>query len=177
MRPLSPEDLDEFEDENGRPDPDNDGDGIADSDDECPEEPENINQYFDEDGCRTKSLVQVVRNQIVIKKTSFFIGAVDHSSCQLPVLDSVSTVLTQYPDIQIRIEGHTDSDGGEALNQRLSEKRANAVRDYLIRAASIKPGWRQWALRELRPMALNRSASGKAKNRRVEFHIVHGLSE
>lgn len=176
--PLSPEDIDEFEDENGCPDPDNDGDGIADVDDECPLEAENVNQYFDEDGCpdQKPELVQVVRNQIVIEeKIQFTSGRATILRASYPVLDSVATVLDQYPNIQIRIEGHTDSDGSEELNQRLSDKRASAVRTYLVGKGINAARMEAQGFGELRPMASNRSAAGKAKNRRVEFHIVHGL--
>ena len=93
------------------------------------------------------------------------------------MLNSVSTVLDQYPNIQIRIEGHTDSDGSEELNQRLSDKRASAVRTYLIRKGINAARMEAEGFGELRPMASNRSAAGKAKNRRVEFHIVHGLDD
>lgn len=178
--PLSPEDIDEFEDDNGCPDLDNDSDGIADDDDDCPLEPENINEYFDDDGCPdTKpEKVKVVKNRIVIEeKIQFRSGRSTILSASHDVLSSVATVLTQFPDLQIRIEGHTDSDGGEASNQKLSKLRANAVRDHLIKAGINSVRMEAVGFGELRPMASNRSASGKAINRRVEFHIVHGLDD
>ena len=178
--PLSPEDFDDFEDENGCPHPDNDGDSIADEDDECPLEPENLNEYFDDDGCpdQKPEKVKVVQNRIVIEeKIQFTSGRSTILRASYDVLDSVSTVLTQYPKIQIRIEGHTDSDGGEAMNQKLSDRRANAVRDYLVKAGINAVRMEAVGFGELRPMATNRTSTGKAKNRRVEFHIVHGLGD
>ena len=120
----------------------------------------------------------MVQNQIVIEeKIRFASGRATILRASFPVLDSVSTVLTQYPDIQIRIEGHTDSDGGEDMNQRLSERRANSVRDYLVRKGINQARMEAVGFGELRPMVSNRTAAGKAKNRRVEFHIVHGLDD
>jgi outer membrane protein OmpA-like peptidoglycan-associated protein len=178
--PLSPEDIDEFEDENGCPDPDNDADGIADDVDDCPLEAENINEYFDEDGCPDEkpAKVKVVQNRIVIEeKIQFRSGRATILSASHDVLASVVMVLDQFPKIQIRIEGHTDSDGGEAGNQKLSERRAGAVRAHLIKSGINAVRMEAVGFGELRPMASNRSASGKATNRRVEFHIVHGLED
>jgi outer membrane protein OmpA-like peptidoglycan-associated protein len=178
--PLAPEDIDGFEDDNGCPDPDNDADGIPDDEDDCPLEPENVNEYFDEDGCPDEKpeMVKVIQNRIVIaEKIQFGSGRATILRGSFDVLDAVSTVLTQYPKLQIRIEGHTDSDGGEAMNQKLSERRAGAVRSYLVKAGINPVRVESVGFGELRPMASNRSASGKATNRRVEFHIVHGMGD
>jgi outer membrane protein OmpA-like peptidoglycan-associated protein len=178
--PLSPEDMDDFEDDNGCPDPDNDADGIADDDDDCPLEPENINEYFDTDGCPDEKpeKVKVVQNRIVIsEKIQFRSGRATILSASHDVLSAVSTVLEQFPELQIRIEGHTDSDGGEASNQKLSERRAGSVRSHLIKLGVNAVRMEAVGFGELRPMASNRTSSGKAINRRVEFHIVHGLDD
>jgi len=178
--PLSPEDMDDFEDDNGCPDPDNDADGIADEEDDCPLEPENINEYFDTDGCPDEKpeKVKVVQNRIVIsEKIQFRSGRATILSASHDVLSAVSTVLEQFPELQIRIEGHTDSDGGEASNQKLSERRADSVRSHLIKLGINAVRMEAVGFGELRPMASNRSSSGKAINRRVEFHIVHGLDD
>ena len=176
--PISAEDVDEFEDDNGCPDPDNDGDGIADVDDKCPLEPENVNLYFDEDGCPDEKpeKVQVVRNRIVIEeKIRFSSGKATILRSSFDVLDAVSTVLREHPKIQIRIEGHTDSDGGEDMNQKLSERRAKSVHSYLVKSGINAIRMEYVGFGEMRPMSSNSSSAGKSKNRRVEFHIVHGL--
>jgi outer membrane protein OmpA-like peptidoglycan-associated protein len=178
--PLSPEDMDDFEDDNGCPDPDNDADGIPDEEDDCPLEAENINEYFDTDGCPDEKpeKVKVVQNRIVIsEKIQFRSGRATILSASHDVLSAVSTVLEQFPELQIRIEGHTDSDGGEASNQKLSERRADSVRSHLIKLGINAVRIEAVGFGELRPMASNRSSSGKATNRRVEFHIVHGLDD
>ena len=86
---------------------------------------------------------------------------------------SVATVLQAYPGAKVRIEGHTDSDGDEASNQVLSEKRAHSVEQALRKAGvpSALP-LEVKGFGESQPMADNNTAKGKAKNRRVEIYVV-----
>ena len=84
---------------------------------------------------------------------------------------TIAAVLSQYPDHQIVVEGHTDSVGGELANQRLSEQRADAVRAALI-AMGVDPSRvRAVGFGEGRPTADNAAAEGRAANRRVEIVI------
>ena len=173
--PLTPEDPDNWQDEDGCPDPDNDGDNIADEVDKCPLQAENVNQYFDEDGCPDEKpeLVRVVRQQIVIEeKIQFTSGRATILSASHSVLDAVVQVLTDFDQLRVRIEGHTDSQGGDSANQRLSERRAEAVRAYLIENGVASDRLEAVGFGEMRPIASNRNADGRAENRRVEFHII-----
>jgi outer membrane protein OmpA-like peptidoglycan-associated protein len=80
-------------------------------------------------------------------------------------------ILARYPDDRIRVQGHTDSTGTLAHNEELSMRRAQAVRDVLV-SRGVKP--QQMLVEgigEARPIADNRTAAGRAKNRRVELHI------
>ena len=176
--PLNPEDPDGWQDDDGCPDPDNDGDGIADESDNCPLEAENINQYFDDDGCPDEKpeLVQVVREQIVIQeKIQFSSGRATILSASHTVLNSVVQVMNDYPSLTIRIEGHTDSQGGDSLNQSLSESRAQAVLEYITDQGISSVRMDASGFGETRPIASNRNPDGRAENRRVEFHITGGL--
>ena len=81
-----------------------------------------------------------------------------------------------YPAIRVKIEGHTDSDGSDSSNLRLSQARAEAVREYLISrgsVASVRLGAEGFG--ETIPIDTNRTAAGKANNRRVEFRITEGM--
>lgn len=92
------------------------------------------------------------------------------------VLSRIAGVLLVAPEYHLSIEGHTDSTGRAELNQRLSLKRAAAVRNYLGKA-QISPA--MMSIRgfgESRPIASNRTAAGRQKNRRVEI-IIEGLTE
>ena len=173
--PDEPEDRDEFQDEDGCPDIDNDGDGILDADDACPNEPETRNGYLDTDGCPDSgpSGVDIARNQIVIsEKILFDTGRSSIKRVSHGILNAVVAVLADYPKIEVRIEGHTDSQGGASANQRLSERRASSVRKYLIGQGVEEGRLKSKGYGEDKPIDTNRTRSGRANNRRVEFHIT-----
>ncbi len=173
--PDEPEDRDDFQDEDGCPDNDNDGDGIVDKDDACPNEPETMNGYLDTDGCPDSgpSGVDIARDQIVInEKILFDTGRSSIKRVSHGILNAVVAVLADYPKIQVRIEGHTDSQGGASTNQRLSERRASSVRKYLISQGVEEGRLTAKGFGEDKPIDTNRTRSGRANNRRVEFHIT-----
>jgi len=84
----------------------------------------------------------------------------------------VAQVLLDAPQMRLRIEGHTDSEGGEASNQRLSERRAASVLAYLTSRGIAAGRVTSVGLGETSPIDTNRTSAGRARNRRVEFHIV-----
>lgn len=86
-------------------------------------------------------------------------------------LDQVASVLQSMPDRQLTIEGYTDSRGSDALNQRLSESRALAVHDYLVERGVNRDQLRVQGMGESAPIADNRTAEGRAMNRRVEIVV------
>lgn len=88
------------------------------------------------------------------------------------ILTRIAEQLKSNPDIKVVVEGHTDSTGSTATNQRLSEKRAEAVRDFLVNAGV--PGDRVTAVGrgEDQPIATNNTAAGRQQNRRVELVIT-----
>ena len=86
-------------------------------------------------------------------------------------MDSLADYLTRHADLRIRITGHTDSDGAEDYNLRLSRERAAAVLGYL-RERGIVPGrMESGGAGEGRPCAVNDSEAGKVLNRRVEVEF------
>jgi len=88
-------------------------------------------------------------------------------------LARISGIVLAYPDLKLEIEGHTDSIGGDAYNQRLSEKRAASVRDYLVNSRVSINNTVARGLGKSEPVADNKSAAGRKLNRRVEM-IVSG---
>lgn len=86
-------------------------------------------------------------------------------------LNDLAANFTQYPDNQIIVEGHTDSTGTEAYNQRLSEQRAANVADYLIGRGVPAGNMIVYGYGETDPKASNNTAEGRQLNRRVEIHI------
>jgi outer membrane protein OmpA-like peptidoglycan-associated protein len=163
--PDEPEDPDGYEDNDGCPDPDNDGDGVADPDDQCPDEAETRNGYQDDDGCPDEASFSFPPAYLNFAPGS---AELDRSG-SYPVLDDVMTRLKSHPELRIEIQGHTDSEGSEDLNLRLSERRAQAVKQYFVERG-IDPGHlRVRGVGESQPIAPNDTREGRARNRRIEF--------
>jgi outer membrane protein OmpA-like peptidoglycan-associated protein len=87
-------------------------------------------------------------------------------------LNSIANVLNHYDKTYLSIEGHTDSSGSESYNQTLSERRARSVQQYLVNQSIMSERLSVTGYGEMRPVASNETAAGKAKNRRVEVQIV-----
>ncbi len=86
-------------------------------------------------------------------------------------LTELAQNFAQYPDNQIIVEGHTDSTGSDAYNQRLSEQRAGNVADYLIDRGVAARNVIVYGFGEAQPKSSNDTAEGRQLNRRVEIHI------
>jgi OOP family OmpA-OmpF porin len=88
-----------------------------------------------------------------------------------PFLDELANVLKKVPLWQLKVVGHTDSQGSEIINLTLSKKRAEAVKDYLIKSG-VTNGIVTDGFGETKPIADNSTPEGREKNRRVEFSII-----
>lgn len=170
--PRDPEDRDGFEDDDGCPDADNDRDGIADVMDRCPNELGTEG----EQGCpRTYVDVEVTSEGIIIHQQVFFeTNRAVIRSISFPLLDTVAQVLRDFPDIRVEVQGHTDSRGRDAHNLRLSQARAESVREYLIRAGIAPERLSAHGYGETQPIETNATPEGRAANRRVEFRRTDG---
>ncbi|HET8711210.1 MAG TPA: OmpA family protein [Spongiibacteraceae bacterium] len=87
-------------------------------------------------------------------------------------LNSIATSLKDYPDTTVQIVGHTDSTGSAAYNQQLSVNRANAVVVYLTAQGVDQARMQALGMGESQPVADNKTAAGRAQNRRVEIKII-----
>jgi OmpA-OmpF porin, OOP family len=132
---------------------DSDGDGVPDSRDKCPNTPKGVK--VNADGCWELSGVYFDSNQAVIKDTK--------------VLDEAVAILKANPKLTGEVQGHTDSTASAEYNQKLSEARARAVRDYFIRQGITPERIRAKGYGETRPVASNDMPEGRALNRRVEL--------
>lgn len=92
-------------------------------------------------------------------------------SASRDTLNELAQNFRQYPDNRIIVEGHTDSTGSDAYNQRLSEQRASNVADYLIDQGVAASAITVYGYGEMRPKASNDTPEGRQQNRRVEIHI------
>ncbi len=170
--PDEPEDQDGFEDDDGKPDPDNDEDGIPDEQDECPE----LAGDRAHDGCPAHTYVKIEQGRVYIfGKVQFRTGSAEIDKRSEPLLDQIGEALNANPDVKrVVIEGHTDDVGGTALNQRLSQERAEAVKNALVKRGVDGDRLTPRGFGESGPLAPNTSAAGRAKNRRVDFVIPEG---
>ena len=121
--------------------------------------------------------VEVIRqgDDLILRMPSGITFPVDSSTIQpqfRSTLDQVGQTLASYNQTYVDVLGHTDSDGSDAYNQALSERRAGAVADYLSMrgVARARMGIRGYG--ETAPIASNLTADGKAQNRRVEIKVV-----
>jgi len=172
--PNQAEDLDNFEDNDGCPDLDNDGDGIADTMDKCPNEPETVNGYQDEDGCPDTPPV-VEKPVIEMGKSLIFPGVTFQSGKALLTEEAMQTLQTVYqmlrdnPTVRIEIRGYTDNYGSAAKNLDLSQKRAAAVKQFLVGKGIESNRMVAIGFGQDKPIASNATAAGRAQNRRIEF--------
>ncbi|MFD2724882.1 OmpA family protein [Hyunsoonleella rubra] len=152
----------------GCPWPDKDGDGVLDKDDKCPE----VKGTVANNGCPEVSAeVQKTLNEYA-KTILFDTGRSTIKSQSEEVLGDIIAILKEYPTAKFTVEGHTDSVGSEKLNQRLSDSRANAVKEYLtshgidaFRLSALGYG-------ESKPIDSNKTRAGRANNRRVEINLA-----
>lgn len=137
---------------------DSDGDGVPDSKDACPDTPKGVK--VNAVGCWERNGVFFDSDQAVIKDTR--------------ALDEAVATLKANPKLTGEVQGHTDSTASADYNQKLSEARARAVRDYFIRQGIAPERIRAIGFGETRPAASNDTLEGRALNRRVELHPDFG---
>ncbi|GLT02337.1 OmpA family lipoprotein [Sphingobium jiangsuense] len=121
--------------------------------------------------------VDVIRdgNDLLLRMPSGITFGFDSAEVQpqfQPTLNEVASTLSQFPKTYIDIYGHTDSDGSDAYNQGLSERRAQSVANYLAMRGVQSARMATRGFGETQPIASNTTAEGKAANRRVEIKIV-----
>ncbi|TRX23456.1 OmpA family protein [Flavobacterium franklandianum] len=185
--------------------PDTDGDGLADKDDKCPTvagpksnggcpvldaDKDGVPDL--EDDCPTvagpasnKGCPEVTPEAIEslkIQARSVFFNSGKSTfkvgdAATIASLDAMREILRNYPNAKFSIEGHTDSDGSNAFNQKLSEDRANSVRNALIEKGVKADNLTAVGFGESKPVASNKTKAGKAQNRRTEVKHVGSIYE
>lgn len=156
---------------------DADGDGVPDGIDLCPNTPQGAR--VDKDGCPIEvseiETIMLDTGLIRLDDINFETGKAAIKEDSYALLNQVGTILQQWPQLQIEIGGHTDSRGSEKLNQDLSQKRAQAVHDYLNTnfPAINESQFTVVGYGEAQPVVPNTSAANMAKNRRVEFKVLN----
>jgi OOP family OmpA-OmpF porin len=134
---------------------DRDGDGVTDDKDACPDTPKGAK--VDEKGCWVIGMVHFDFDKANIKPA--YQG----------ILNEVAKVMSMNPGVTMEIDGHTDSTGPDAYNQKLSERRAKAAMTYLVEKGIAKDRFMVKGFSFHKPIASNDTKDGRAKNRRDEF--------
>lgn len=159
--------VDEIEPEPRRSD--RDLDGVFDDDDHCPDvvgQPETF-------GCPPYEKVLVQRDKLEVKeKIAFRWDSAELEDSSFAALDDVVRALQDNTAFRVEVGGHASSDGPADHNQRLSEDRAAAVRDYLISHGVAESRVVSKGFSSSEPLESNKTADGRETNRRVEF-VIH----
>lgn len=146
----------------GCPIPDKDNDGVADDEDRCPEVPGPVANF----GCpRLEEL------NFNAKNVTFGTGNAKLTKLATSELDELVVIMNKYSKININIDGYTDNTGKPAINQTLSQKRADAVKAYLVGKGIEADRLIATGYGQDKPVADNKTAAGRAENRRVEFSV------
>lgn len=158
---------------NGCP-PDTDGDGFRDDQDACPREKGVDDKDPSKRGC--PKLVRFTDSEIVIlEQVQFDFGKSSIRAVSNPLLDSVAQVLKEHPEVlKIEVQGHTDNRGAKVINQRLSEARAKAVMEALVKRGVEQTRLESKGFGMDTPLAgtvKKQTDAEREKNRRVQFIV------
>tara|TARA_R110001583_G_scaffold21685_1_gene82108 strand:- start:2436 stop:3800 length:1365 start_codon:yes stop_codon:yes gene_type:complete len=153
----------------GCPWPDTDNDGVLDKDDNCI----NVAGTASNNGCPEITAIEIAKLEDLFK-TVYFDSSKDTFKPETVVkLNEAAQIMTKYPTAKFAISGHTDSIGNEQSNLKLSEKRANAVKNYLTSKGVLETNLTAKGYGESMPIASNMYNAGRAQNRRVEVKLVN----
>jgi OOP family OmpA-OmpF porin len=160
---------------------DSDGDGVADIFDKCPNTENGVR--VDGAGCPLPQPKQIIKQEKVvvtqqdrkivdeaIKDLEFDLGKATIRPSSFPSLDRVSELLINK-NFSLKLAGHTDNTGSNALNMRLSKERAEAVKAYLVSKGANASRIEAVGYGSSQPIATNDTAEGRQQNRRVEFTL------
>lgn len=152
----------------GCPWPDTDGDSVLDKDDKCPD----VKGTVANNGCPEVSEDVVKKLNDYAKTILFDTAKASFQQKTYPVLEAMTAILNEYPTSKFSIEGHTDNVGKKDKNLQLSKDRAAAVKDYLVSKGIAADRLTSEGYGDTKPIGSNKTAAGKALNRRVEVKLV-----
>ncbi|MEN9457635.1 MAG: hypothetical protein RL135_202 [Bacteroidota bacterium] len=147
----------------GCPIPDTDGDGVNDEEDKCP----SIKGTRENNGCPELKATYNFDN----KKVQFVSGSAVLTKVSKVELNKVVKALNENPTLKLFVEGHTDASGNDKINNPLSVNRANAVKSYLVAQKIDAARLTAEGFGSTQPISDNKTAKGKALNRRVDFKV------
>jgi OmpA-OmpF porin, OOP family len=152
----------------GCPIPDGDGDGINDEEDKCP----TIPGVREQQGCPEIKEADVKKLEYAAKNIYFATGSAKLLAKSYKPLDEVAKIIGENPGVKLAIDGYTDNTGNADKNTALSQTRADAVKAYLA-SKGVTGEVNATGHGSEEPVADNKTAAGRAKNRRVELKISY----
>lgn len=147
--------------------PDTDGDGVADNKDLCPD----VAGLKENKGCPAVKKAELKVLKEALYGVKFQSGKAVITPNSYTILENVYAIMENTPQYKLQIHGHTDSDGTDALNMKLSKDRAAAVKNFLVKKGIDTKRLSSEGFGESKPVATNSTRAGKAQNRRVELEI------
>jgi OmpA-OmpF porin, OOP family len=151
----------------GCPIPDSDADGINDEEDKCPNKAGTAANM----GCPEISKEVIEKISYAAKNVFFATGSAKLLPKSFKSLDEIATILAKDESLLMDVDGHTDDQGKDDANLLLSQNRANAVKAYLVSKGVADARLKSTGYGEAKPVADNKTAAGRAKNRRVEMTV------
>jgi len=171
------------------PPSDTDGDGVTDDVDTCPDTP--AGTAVDEkgcppapverEGCRAPGAGEAINLEgcatgeaVVLKGVNFETGSSRLTANAKVILNQVADSLAAAPHLRVEIGGHTDAQGSDAFNLKLSDRRAQAAKDYLVARGIDAARLTSKGYGESQPVDTNETTDGRELNRRVEMKVLEG---
>ncbi len=151
----------------GCPVPDTDGDGVNDEEDKCINEKGPASNF----GCPVINEAIVEKMNVLAKRIYFETGKFKLLAKSNTSLNEITRILNENPSFNIDIDGHTDDVGKDDMNQTLSENRAASVKAYFVGKGIAESRITSTGYGETKPLADNKTAAGRAQNRRVALRL------
>jgi len=152
---------------------DSDDDGVPDGIDRCPGTPFGVK--VDDRGCAVPvALIQILREKkaVVLEGVEFDNDKDTLRPESLTTLNEVAASLKDWPDVRLQVQGHCSDPGTAEHNMDLSQRRAAAVKAYLVSRGIDASRLEAKGYGESRPIATNKTEAGRQLNRRVELHVI-----
>lgn len=143
---------------------DSDGDGVIDDKDKCPNTP--AGDRVDGEGCTLQKIID-------LKGVTFDFNESRLTENAQVILEDMVALLAKYPDMKVEVAGHTDNKGSDAYNQKLSNRRAAAVKDFFVSKGRPAEQVTARGYGEAEPRDTNDTEEGRERNRRVELRILN----
>lgn len=150
---------------------DDDGDGVLGFRDACPEVAEVSNGIVDDDGCPDEVPPEVSALLGVVPGLEFKNNKWDVSPGSFAALDRIVIVLLKYPEVGVAVSVHIDAKGSNKYSRQVTQKRADSIKRYLVEHGVAAHRVDPRGYEESRPIADNKTADGRATNRRVELEL------